>query len=193
MFVAHTEEYCRLKKSRGAGGAKDRKTKSCFKCGSVEHLARDCPERVDQSNNKVKKGDAKNRNTSQDSFSNYLRTNDCKWCNRTYNTAFTCSGCGKKWGAKSKAEHCLAHCVEFTAASAKEKGDMVIKGQNCLICLHHEHDTSSCFGKDQQRTICGLGGCQKRHHPALHSAPQGTVQAVQSAAQGMESPPRGLG
>ena len=178
----HTEEYCRLKKSVGAGGGKDRKTKSCFKCGSEEHLARDCPERVDQSNNKVKKGDAKNRNTSQDSFSNYLRTNDCKWCNRTYNTAFTCSGCGKKWGAKSKAEHCLAHCVEFTAASAKEKGDMVLKGQNCLICLHHEHDTSSCFGKDQQRTICGLGGCQKRHHPALHSAPQGTVQAVQSAA-----------
>ena len=178
----HTEEYCRLKKSVGAGGGKDRKTKSCFKCGSEEHLARDCPERVDQSNNKVKKGDAKNRNTSQDSFSNYLRTNDCKWCNRTYNTAFTCSGCGKKWGAKSKAEHCLAHCVEFTAASAKEKGDMVIKGQNCLICLHHEHDTSSCFGKDQQRTICGLGGCQKRHHPALHSAPHGTVQAVQSAA-----------
>ena len=48
-----------------------------------------------------------------------------------------------------------------------------------MICLHHEHLTDSCFGKDQQRTICGLEGCKKRHHPSLHSAPQGTVQAVQ--------------
>ena len=180
----HTEENCWLKKAGADGGkdkgGKDKKSKTCFKCGSEGHLARDCSERVDQSNNKVKKRDTKDRNTSQDSHSNYLRTNDCKWCNRIYNTAFTCSGCGKKWAAKAKAEHCLAHCVEFTAASAKEKGDMVLKGQNCLICLHHEHDTSSCFGKDQQRTICGLGGCGKRHHPSLHSAPQATVQAVQT-------------
>ena len=39
----HTEEYCRLKKSVGAGGGKDRKTNSCFRSGSEEHLARECP------------------------------------------------------------------------------------------------------------------------------------------------------
>ena len=54
--------------------------------------------------------------------------------------------------------------------------------QHCLIYLHHEHMTDSCFSKDQQRTICGLEGCKKRHHPSLHSAPQGTVQAVQVAS-----------
>ena len=59
---------------------------------------------------------------------------------------------------------------------------MVIKGHNCLICLHHEHATESCFGKDQQRSICGMGGCKKRRHPSLHGAPQPTVQAVQVAS-----------
>ena len=123
----------------------------------------------------------KENSGDQESYSNYLRVKDCRWCNRTYNSAFTCSGCSKQWGAKTKAEHCLAHCVKFMAASPKEKGEMVMKGGNCLICLHHEHVTDSCFGKDQLRTVCGLDGCQKRHHPSLHSAPQNTIQAVQVA------------
>ena len=136
---------------------------------------------MDQSSNTVKKGNTKNKDSSgQDTFSNYLKTKDCRWCGRSYNSSFSCSGCGHKWAFKAKAEHCLAHCVEYTAASAKEKGDMVMKGQNCLICLHHEHTTDSCFGKDQQRTVCGLGGCKKRHHPSLHSAPQSSIQTVQS-------------
>ena len=58
---------------------------------------------------------------------------------------------------------------------------MVIKGKNCMICLHHEHDTSSCFSRGQQKTVCGLEKCQKRHHPSLHSAPQPVIQAVQVA------------
>ena len=50
-----------------------------------------------------------------------------------------------------------------------------------MICLHHEHSTDSCFGIDQQRSICSMGGCKRRHHPSLLSAPQGSVQAVQAA------------
>ena len=64
---------------------------------------------------------------------------------------------------------------------------MVIKGDNCLICLHHEHSTDSCFGKDQTRTICGLDGCGKRHHPSLHSAPQVAIQSVKAATHLMSS------
>ena len=178
----HTEEECRIKK------AEDGKTegkRKCYLCGQENHLARDCPDRgkkSGQSNNKVKQvKDKKREQVDQDNFSNYLRTNDCKWCGRTYNNTFSCSGCSKQWTGKTKADHCLAHCSKYCAASAKDRGEMVIKGQNCMICLHHEHATDSCFGKDQQRTICGLDGCQRRHHPSLHSAPQSTIQAVQAA------------
>ena len=117
----------------------------------------------------------------QDIHSNYLRTSDCKWCGRVYNSTFKCSGCDRQWKSKSVGEHCLAHSSQYCAASAKDRGEMVLKGQNCMICLHHEHDTNSCFGKGQQKTVCGLEGCQKRHHPSLHSAPQSVIQAVQVA------------
>ena len=180
----HTEEECRIKK---AEEGKTEGKRKCYLCGQENHLARDCPEKGkkgghSQFNNKVKHGkEKKKEQVDQDNFSNYLRTNDCKWCGRTYNSTFSCSGCSKQWIGKTKADHCLAHCTKYCAASAKERGEMVMKGQNCMICLHHEHTTDSCFGKDQQRTICGLDGCQKRHHPSLHSAPQGTIQAVQAA------------
>ena len=172
----HEEDTCWSKDSSVASDSK----RKCYRCGDEDHIARDCPSKNKGSSNAVQKGSNKKQNSKeQDSFSNYLRVKDCRWCGRTYNSAFSCSGCGKTWPAKSKAEHCLAHCVKYSAASAKERGDMVIKGQNCLICLHHEHQTDSCFGKDQQRTICGLDGCKKRHHPSLHSAPQSVVQSVQ--------------
>ena len=104
---------------------------------------------------------------------------DCKCCSRSYNNAFSCSGCGRNWQAKTKIDPCLAHCVTYSSASVKERGEMVLKGGNCLICLHHEHATSSCFGKDQQKTVCGLDGCKMRHHPSLHAAPQPLIQSVQ--------------
>ena len=43
-----------------------------------------------------------------------------------------------KWKGGSKSEYCLAHCEKYGALSAKERGDMVLKGKNCLICLHHD-------------------------------------------------------
>ena len=141
-------------------------------------MAKECKSKKGQTSNKV--GIKSSNNGDHESHSNYLRIKDCKWCNRTYNSSFTCAGCGKLWPGKSKSEHCLAHCVKFAGASGKERGEMVLRGGNCLICLHHEHDTDSCFGKDQQKTICGMGGCQKRHHPFLHSAPQNTIQTVQT-------------
>ena len=129
----HGEDTCW---SKDGSVASDPKRK-CYRCGDEDHIARDCPSKTKGSSNAVQKGSNKKQNSKeQDSFSNYLRVKDCRWCGRTYNSAFSCSGCGKTWPAKSKAEHCLAHCVKYSAASAKERGDMVIKGQNCLICLH---------------------------------------------------------
>ena len=58
---------------------------------------------------------------------------------------------------------------------------MVVKGKNCITCLHHEHSANQCYGKDKQHTVCGLDNCSKRHHPTLHSATQPSIQAVQAA------------
>ena len=174
----HVESECRKKKADTKGNhEKPEAKRKCWKCGSEEHIARDCTTKVVRSGNKVKV-----TKVEQDTHSNYLRSKDCRWCGRTYNSSLTCSGCNTVWAAKVKADHCLAHCSKYSGASAKDRGEMVVKGGNCLICLHHEHTTDSCFGKDQQRTICGMEGCTKRHHPSLHSAPQGSVQAVQTAS-----------
>ena len=176
--IGHVESECRTKKI--ADGKKSGDKKECFICGSEDHLARACDRNNGQRINRIKEKDLKKRlEVAEDCHSNYLRTSDCKWCGRMYNSAFSCSGCGQKWAAKTKAEHCLAHCEKFNAASPEEKGNMVTKGKNCLICLHHEHDTASCFGKEKEKSICGLGGCKKKHHPALHSSPQTSIQAVQ--------------
>ena len=156
--------------------------KECWKCGSEDHLSWKCTKKADQSSNFVKDSETKKQNSPDyDIYSNFLRSKDCRWCGRTYNSAFSCSGCGKQWQAKNKADHCLAHCSKYSGASAKDRGDMVIKGGNCMICLHHEHSTDSCFGIDQQRSICSMDGCKLRHHPSLHSAPQGSVQSVKAA------------
>ena len=113
----HTDSDCWQKKS--GGGKSDGKTEGkrrCYKCEGDDHIARDCPQKVKNSSNLVKQIPKKKQevrdNTEQELFSNYLRTRDCRWCDRAYNTAYSCSGCGKLWAAKTKAEHCLAHCVK---------------------------------------------------------------------------------
>ena len=183
----HVVSDCWKKKSEAKDTGTGDSKKKCWRCGSKDHLSKDCGESADHSSNSNRSKDKSSKKSAhrvmkdQDTFSNYLRARDCRWCGRVYNTAFSCSGCGVKWAAKSKADHCLAHCSRFSGVSAKERGEMVIKGDNCIICLHHEHSTDSCFGKDQQKTICGLDGCSKRHHPSLHSAPQSVIQSVRTA------------
>ena len=168
----HTEGDCRFQ-SKGTGTSGTRK-KTCWKCGSEDHLSPQCTGKPD--------GDTSKKNKyRQESHSNFLRTKDCKWCGKSYQSEFSCSGCGVKWPAKAPVSHCLAHCAKYSAASAKERGDMVVKGKNCVTCLHHEHGADQCYGKEKQHTICGLDNCGRRHHPTLHSATQPSIQAVQAA------------
>ena len=63
---------------------------------------------------------------------------------------------------------------------------MVLRAGNCLICLQNEHNTDSCFSKDQQKTLCGLVGCNKRHHPSLHMAPKSVLQACNNSLHKFE-------
>ena len=121
----HTEKDCRLKRAGGyqaeSGKARGYQAetgkKQCWRCGSDNHLSRDCTAKVDQSSNMVK--DRRSKKKEEDNhladektaesqlgiFSNYLRTKDCRWCGRTYNSPLKCSGCGKQWPAKTKADH----------------------------------------------------------------------------------------
>ena len=165
-WKTHTDRNCRFKEKN-----EREKKRTCWRCGSEGYISRDCPDKAAG----VKKGN------KQESHSNYLRARDCKWCGKEYKSDFTCSGCGTKFPAKSASGHCLAHCETYSAASAQERGNMVVKGKNCIICLHHEHTTDNCFGKDKLNTICSMGGCTKRHHPSLHSATQPSIQAVKTA------------
>lgn len=166
-WKTHTDSDCKFQ-------SKGTRKKTCWKCGSEDHLSPQCTGRADSD-------PAKKNKNRQEAHSNFLRTKDCKWCGKSYQNEFTCSGCGVKLPAKTPVSHCLAHCAKYSAASAKERGDMVVKGKNCVTCLHHEHGADQCYGKDKQHTICGLDNCSKRHHPTLHSATQPSIQAVQAA------------
>ena len=165
----HTDNDCKFQQKVSS-------KRTCWRCGSEGHLSHQCTKKMDDGDSSAKKTRSK-----QEAHSNFLRTKDCKWCGKTYQTDFNCTGCGVKWSAKSPAEHCLAHCAKYAAASAKDRGDMVVRGKNCVTCLHHDHSSGQCYGKDKQHTICGLDNCSKRHHPTLHSATQPTIQAVQAA------------
>ena len=168
-WKTHTDSNCRSQQKVST-------KRTCWRCGSEDHLAHQCTKKVDDGDSSARKNRSK-----QEAHSNFLRTKDCKWCGKTYQSDFNCTGCGVKWAAKSPAGHCLAHCAKYGAASAKERGDMVVKGKNCVTCLHHDHQSDQCYGKDKLHTICGLDNCSKRHHPTLHSATQPTIQAVQAA------------
>ena len=81
-WKTHNDKNCRFKEKDG----KDKK-RTCWRCGSEDHLSRDCHDKAEGV-----KPDKKGHN--QESHSNYLRAKDCKWCGKEYKLDFTCSGCG---------------------------------------------------------------------------------------------------
>ena len=132
----HSESNCKNKSAAKEGQQKSEIDKDhgrskfvgeCWKCGGKGHMVKNCRTKVDHSNNHVKESMNKD---DHETYSNYLRAKDCRWCNRTYNSSFTCSGCSIVWTAKVNADHCLAHCGKYSGASAKERGEMVLKGGN---------------------------------------------------------------
>ena len=57
-------------------------------------------------------------------------------------------------------KHCLAHCTSYMGENVAGKARMVVKGNNCVICLHPNHTADSCFDKKNPKRVCGLDGCR---------------------------------
>ena len=81
----HSSDDCWLKSDPGG-------KRKCFLCGSEDHLSPQCPKKgdVNKVNGKLGKGgkSKKEEPGEQDIHSNCLRTSDCKWCGRVYNSTF---------------------------------------------------------------------------------------------------------
>ena len=52
---------------------------------------------------------------------------------------------------------------------------MVKDAQLCVICMSSGHQPTSCLKKDP---VCGLDGCNKKHHPDLHGSADPYVVSV---------------
>ena len=67
-------------------------------------------------------------------------------------------------------KHCLAHCTSYMEENVAGKAKMVVKGNNCVICLHPNHTADKCFDKDNSKRVCGIDDCKSHHHPTLHGS-----------------------
>lgn len=63
-------------------------------------------------------------------------------------------------------EHIAEKCVEFTKLSVNERWKFVKEMKLCRRCLV-AHTRWPCEGE-----VCGVQGCQKRHHRLLHYVPE---------------------
>ena len=63
-------------------------------------------------------------------------------------------------------EHIAEKCAEFTKLSVNERWKFVKEMKLCRRCLV-AHTRWPCEGE-----VCGVHGCQKRHHRLLHYVPE---------------------
>ncbi|XP_046855980.1 uncharacterized protein LOC124449080 [Xenia sp. Carnegie-2017] len=65
-----------------------------------------------------------------------------------------------------KGTHHLERCHKFRAQNLQQRQDLVKTHKVCHACLSPGHFVKDCRGA----RICGVEGCQRRHHPLLHSS-----------------------
>ena len=68
----------------------------------------------------------------------------------------TCTYCG--------VEHYLDPCAKFTKLDVRDRDELAKSVTICRLCLKPRHSAEQCCS----RQICGLGGCQGKHHSLLH-------------------------
>ena len=82
----------------------------------------------------------------------------------------TCPACGHTASEGDPIGHCLLHCVKYDAMTANQRSDCLENSQWCPIHLSSTHNFVSCTQKNDNRLVCGINGCQKRHHRSLHGS-----------------------
>ena len=65
-----------------------------------------------------------------------------------------------------KGTHHLERCHKFRAQNLQQRRDLVKSKRVCHACLSPGHFVKNCRGA----RMCGVEGCQRRHHPLLHSS-----------------------
>ena len=83
--------------------------------------------------------------------------------------------------------HHLERCHKFKALKLEQRRDLVKSKRVCHACLSPGHFVKNCRGA----RMCGVEGCQRRHHPLLHSpevAPKGETRLAKGGP-GFGPPP----
>ena len=65
-----------------------------------------------------------------------------------------------------KGTHHLERCHKFRAQNLQQRRDLVKSKRVCHACLSPGHFVKNCRGA----RMCSVEGCQRRHHPLLHSS-----------------------
>ena len=65
-----------------------------------------------------------------------------------------------------KGTHHLERCHKFRAQNLQQRRDLIKSKRVCHACLSPGHFVKNCRGA----RMCSVEGCQRRHHPLLHSS-----------------------
>ena len=80
-----------------------------------------------------------------------------------------------------KEEHLLWKCPEFKLLARAEKLKFVFENKCCLHCLNPGHGYKSCSLFPER--LCGLDGCEDKHHRQLHNFPDSKGRALMTAEE----------
>jgi hypothetical protein len=68
--------------------------------------------------------------------------------------------------------HSITACKDFSEADVEFRRRFVTKMHLCQCCLGAYHSSRQC----KQVLLCGIDGCDKTHHPMLHSSERDTSE-----------------
>ena len=84
-----------------------------------------------------------------------------------------------------KGTHHLERCHKFRAQTLLQRRELVKSKKVCHACLSPGHFVKDCRGA----RMCGVEGCQRRHHPLLHSSEVETKKEDKAPGTGSGSTP----
>ena len=78
-------------------------------------------------------------------------------------------------------EHMLWQCQDFKSLARTEKLKFIFANKCCLHCLNPGHGYKSCTFFPER--VCGIDGCEDKHHRQLHNFPDSKGRVLMSAEE----------